>query len=149
MTLFDNYDQNKMLVSVSRDRSIKLWDGETYQCVSTLKDAHEDGITCCTIFDKNRRLLTGSRDKSLRMWNLTVFVNSQNKKQPRRLQNESGMLLLYTIQGHQSTVFCCRVFDQDRQIISGSNDDTLKGWVMVHLEEKEVRRRRRRGWRGN
>jgi WD40 repeat protein len=133
MALFYNHDQNKMLVSVSRDRSIKLWDGETYQCLSTLKDAHEDGITCCTIFDNNRRLLTGSEDNTLRIWNLTVFVNSNKKKQPRQLPNEPGLLLLlYTIQGHQSMVFCCRVFDQDRQIVSGSSDNTLKGWVMAN-----------------
>jgi WD40 repeat protein len=124
--LYNNDDNSKMLVSVSRDRSIKMWDCETYQCIVTLPDAHEDGITCCSVFDNNRRLLTGSEDNTLRIWSLIV-----NNKQPRQ-PKQPVLMLLYTLEGHQSIVFCCSVFDQDRQVVSGSSDNTLKGWVMAN-----------------
>jgi WD40 repeat protein len=38
---------------------------------------------------------------------------------------------IHTIVGHESMVFCCKVFDQNRQFVSGASDSTLKGWVIA------------------
>ncbi|KAI9257256.1 WD40-repeat-containing domain protein [Phascolomyces articulosus] len=69
----------KTIVSVSRDRSIKVWDLGTRNCLFTRCDAHQGSILCLTIMSQplnaatTKRPLfavTGSSDTACTVWSL-------------------------------------------------------------------------------
>ncbi|KAG2227034.1 hypothetical protein INT45_006441 [Circinella minor] len=73
---------SQTIASVSRDRSIKIWDIETRNCLFTRKDAHQGSILCLTLMqprqeedieeEKKNELyaVTGSSDSRCIVWSL-------------------------------------------------------------------------------
>ncbi|KAL7674546.1 hypothetical protein ACOME3_000824 [Neoechinorhynchus agilis] len=96
---------NRFIVSASGDRSIRIWNLKTRECMRTLL-AHRRGIACLQM--KGDLIVSGSSDNTVKIWNLI-----------------SGQCLR-TLEGHADLVRCIR-FD-DRRIISGSYDGILKIW---------------------
>lgn len=57
------------LISVSDDRSIKVWDLKEQKCVKTIADAHDHFVQCIDFCEKNPHLVTGGVDYSVNIWN--------------------------------------------------------------------------------
>ncbi|HEX2573655.1 MAG TPA: NACHT domain-containing protein [Polyangia bacterium] len=99
----------KRVVSTSRDKTLKLWDLDSGQCLHTLH-GHTGSVTGCAITLDGRRIVSSSYDKTLKVWD-----------------RGSGRLL-HTLQGHAGGVTACAVTPDGKRIVSASSDKTLKIW---------------------
>ncbi len=99
----------KILVSGSKDKTIKIWHLKTGELISTLK-GHKDGV-CAVALSKNEQIIaSGSADKTIKLWHL-----------------ETGELLS-TFTGHSDTVTALTFTEKGNILVSGSLDKTVKIW---------------------
>lgn len=105
-------ENKKILVSGSKDKTIKIWHLKTGELISTLK-GHKDGV-CAVALSKDEQIIaSGSADKTIKLWHL-----------------ETGELLS-TFIGHKDTVTALAFSDKGNLLISGSLDKTVKIWQRV------------------
>ena len=97
------------LASGSRDKSIKIWDATTGQCLATLL-GHDNWIRGIAWHPGGKYLLSASDDKSLRVWDIA------HKRSSKRL--ESPTHLCPSIDFHRAHPY----------VITGSVDQTIKVW---------------------
>ena len=100
---------DKILVSGSSDKTIKVWDIESGNQLFTLW-GHQAPVLSVVVTPDGKRVISGSSDKTLKVWDL---------QQTREL---------FTLQGHQSWILSVAVTPDSRRAISGSFDKTLKVW---------------------
>ena len=60
------------LVSCSVDRTIRIWDIKTEECL-TARIAHADIIVCCVFSQCGQFLASSSWDKTVRIWKIEGF----------------------------------------------------------------------------
>jgi WD40 repeat protein/TPR repeat protein len=95
------------LASGSVDKTIKLWDVKTGQCLHTLT-GHSSSVYALTVLPDGR-LVSGSLDNTIKLW------DASNGK------------CLHTLEGHSSSVYALTSLP-DGRLASGSNDNTIKLW---------------------
>ncbi|KAJ1917106.1 hypothetical protein IWQ60_007881 [Tieghemiomyces parasiticus] len=107
---------DNLLVTGSRDRSIKFWDlDHEYYCTRTLT-GHEGSVLCLK-YDA-RQLVTGSSDHTVRLWDM-------HGPTPDGANDQSSMRL----RGHVAGVL--DVAMNDTAVVSCSKDCTIKMWDRV------------------
>ena len=137
---------NRLLVSCSRDKCIKLWDLETKECIRTIED-HTGEITSINVLE-NGHLISGSYDNKLKIWNpddgvclktidvtdsaLNIQVLSGNRVACEseiqiQIWNLNNGTCIQTLEGHTDSIECIIVLP-DETIVSGSHDKTIKLW---------------------
>lgn len=100
-----------LLVSGSRDKTMKIWHAPTGKCLRTIKDEHEGSILCMRVDKKNNILLTGSSDATCTIWSLPQLKP------------------ITKLRGHGHSVLDVCFFNND-QIVTSSRDHTLRVWDM-------------------
>ena len=115
-----NADRENVLVSVSRDRSLLIWDltidrmnGKITNVGGKARRAltgHSHFIQDVVLSSDNNFALTGSWDTSMRLWDLNAGRTT------------------YQFRGHSKDVMSVTMSPDNRQIISASRDKTLKLW---------------------
>jgi WD40 repeat protein len=103
---------NKMIVSGSYDKTIKIWNSETGACFRTL-EGHTDRVTCLATIYQGIQIVSGSYDKTVKIWN-----------------SKTGECIS-TLEGHTGAVLCLATMVPSSgyiQIVSGSSDKTIKIW---------------------
>ena len=106
-------ETGRRAVSVSRDKTLKVWDLDTGRELATL-EGDRDWITGCAITRDGKRAVSVSRDGWLRVWNL----------------EKSAEVL--SVKGHTTArVFGCAVTDDGRRAVSASADGSLKVWELA------------------
>ena len=105
------------LVSASLDSTMRIWELEAGDCLRQLK-GHSDGVWCMCLLGGPGELclVSGSKDDYLKVWDV-----------------HSGCCL-HTLEGHSSWISCVDALQEQRVIVSGSNDKTVKLWKLVDLE---------------
>ena len=104
-------------MSASVDKTLKVWDVATGECVATL-EGHSNSIYCVAIFSDGRRIVSGSRDGNLKLWGIAPV--SVDLSKPAELRGK--------LNGHSGSVNCVAISPDGRRIVSGSHDKTLKVW---------------------
>ncbi|MBD2184678.1 WD40 repeat domain-containing protein [Aerosakkonema funiforme] len=99
----------KILISGSRDRTIKLWNIETAAMIRTLK-GHTAAVFSVALCADGSTIASGSEDKTVRIWHL-----------------ETGELL-GTFTGHTEQVNAVIFTPDGQSLISASQDKTIKIW---------------------
>ncbi|MEC4817515.1 MAG: WD40 repeat domain-containing protein [Scytonema sp. PMC 1069.18] len=99
----------KILVSGSRDKTIKIWQLETGELIRTLK-GHRDGVYAIALSPDGQIIASGSADKTIKLWHM-----------------ETGELLA-TFTGHAHTVTAVAFTASGELLVSGSLDKTIKIW---------------------
>jgi WD40 repeat protein/transcriptional regulator with XRE-family HTH domain len=99
----------QILASSSYDRTIKLWDVHTHQCLQVLR-GHESIAPAIAFNPTDRQLASGSFDRTIRLWEMQTAA------------------CLQVLRGHTGAVFTL-AFDPSGQIMaSGSYDQTIRLW---------------------
>lgn len=115
----------KYLVSASSDYSVKLWSLPELHLVCTFQ-GHEDDVEMATFHPNKRMIATASRDYKVRVFN--YFGN-----------------VLHILEGHTSDVISVSWGKRDHELISSSDDGTVRIWnlenetyLVIDLGEIEV-----------
>ncbi|PLZ55072.1 WD40 repeat domain-containing protein, partial [Fischerella thermalis] len=99
----------QILVSGSRDKTIKVWQLETGELLHTLK-GHRDGVYAIALSPDGQTIASGSADRTIKLWHL-----------------QTGELL-GTFTGHLHTVTAVAFTTSGEILVSGSLDKTIKIW---------------------
>jgi WD40 repeat protein len=99
----------KILISGSRDKTIKVWNLQTGELLRNLK-GHRDGVYAIALSPNEKIIASGSADKTIKLWHL-----------------ETGELLA-TFTGHTSAVTAVAFTASGEMLVSGSLDKTIKIW---------------------
>ena len=102
-------------VSGSVDKTVRLWDIESGECLRIL-EGHYEKVSCVSITPDGRRAVSGSHDNSLRVWDA-----------------ESGECIC-TLKGHNDWVNCVSITPDGSTALSGSKDNTLRVWDIERCE---------------
>ncbi|KAJ9149332.1 Nuclear distribution protein PAC1 [Pleurostoma richardsiae] len=81
-----------LLVSASRDKTLRIWDVSTGYCVKTLR-GHADWVRDVDPSPDGRFLLSAGNDQTARLWDISTS-NPENK---------------LTLIGHEHTIECCAI----------------------------------------
>ncbi len=98
---------NNKIYSGSADRTIMIWDSNTYEWIETLV-GHKGEVYCIT-HNANNRLFSGSEDGTIRVWNTNAPFEC-----------------IKTLEGHAGEVRCLAI--QGNRLFSGSYDRTIRVW---------------------
>src|SRR5690606_36323546 len=62
---------SKMLLSCSEDKTLRLWDVDTGECLQVF-DKHREGVSSCGWLSDSKEFISGGagNDKVLRRWNI-------------------------------------------------------------------------------
>ncbi|RNA03681.1 hypothetical protein BpHYR1_033051 [Brachionus plicatilis] len=105
--------QNGNIVSGSEDRTIKIFDKDTFVCVRTI-NGHNRDVLCLAIM-QNGNIVSGSEDEKIKIWDKDTFE------------------CIMTIKGHTNYVKSLAI-PQNGNIVSGSWDKTIKIWDINTFE---------------
>jgi small GTP-binding protein len=98
----------RIVVSGSKDKSIRIWDVESGECTQILR-GHTDSVREI-VCGANGRIYSASDDKSIRIWN-TITGDC-----------------IATLKGHRDAVFSIALSPDGECLVSGSKDRTMRVW---------------------
>ena len=150
-----------MLASGSCDKTIKLWDISTMNCVGTL-EGHTN-IVASVAFNCAGILASGSRETIIKIWDISTMnciktsKKTSKKKDPHRVKsiafNSAGNILasgsygddniikiwnidrmkcVGMLRGHTKWIYSV-AFNKDELLASGSADNTIKLWDIATM----------------
>ncbi|SAM02240.1 hypothetical protein [Absidia glauca] len=108
----------QILVSGSRDRTLKIWAMDTGTCLHTLY-GHEASVLCLQFDD--RWIISGSSDTQMVVWDVTTG---------KKVWNQATGDCLHTMAGHTELVRTLQMDRPSDRIVSGSYDGSIKIWNM-------------------
>jgi len=104
---------NKLLISGSRDRSIKLWKVTDNSLLATLFE-HQDSVVSLMLLPNEATFASGSCDFTIIIWNLNSLKYNQ------------------TLTGHSGCVNALTVY-KNKYLLSGSSDKVIFIWEINSL----------------
>ena len=110
---------DRLVVSGSGDRTLRLWDRASGAELATLA-GHADIVTGCAISPDGRLVVSASRDKTLKVWDVP-----------------SGREQM-TLSGHTLGCTCCDFAPDGGAVLSGSSDMTVRSWDVATGEGSVV-----------
>ena len=145
---------SRFFISGSRDCTLKLWDLQKGECVRTF-EGHSDSVNTVAVSSKGAYVLSGSSDCELRKWNILTGECLQIYKGHPACRDRDGLNSLirssnsefsyhnyighldisttysqedFTFFGHADPVTAVAISPDDRFVLSGSKDNTLRLW---------------------
>lgn len=120
-----NLPDTSLTVSVSRDKSIRVWDRSSGFCRKTIDDVHDEWIRSCDANSKH--LLTTGNDKKIFVFDLEQIMNFESK-------GNRGTPFVNVFEAHDNYIEAIRVYKngklgQDETVaITASRDKTICVW---------------------
>lgn len=141
-------EQMNKIFSTSKDKTIKVWDLKTGECLKTLRQEYWD--TCLVFSNLHKKLISGSFDKTVKIWCLEKYetihvLNNISTVLSLCLLSENelacglgdGSINIWdlnyhkktkTIEAHKKNVSCLKLTSDLNRLISGSGDMMIKVW---------------------
>jgi len=143
------YQKKYRLVSAGLDKCIKVWDLKLGKETRVLKGHTSDVLD---VASTQELIVSGSYDKSLRVWNTTQISCLMHSSPVRAVaisQNSEylvsgGSVLkvwhlptnqVQALNGHNEDVWCTAIAPNNKFLVSGSKDKTLKVWNTLSSTE--------------
>jgi WD40 repeat protein len=101
-----------LLASGSTDRTVRLWDMHTRECVAVL-EGHTDSVDSVAFSPDSHLLASASRDYTVRLWDVS---------------ERKAAFPMYVLQGHSDWVFSVSFSPDGRHLASASWDRTVRLW---------------------
>ncbi len=120
-----NLPDTSLTVSVSRDKSIRVWDRSSGFCRKTIDDVHDEWIRSCDANSKH--LLTTGNDKKVFVFELEQVMNFESK-------GNKSTPFVNLFEAHDNYIEAIRVYKngklgQDETVsITASRDKTICVW---------------------
>eukprot|EP01052_Picozoa_sp_SAG31_P052751 SAG31_NODE_13172_length_887_cov_5.435279_1_plen_193_part_01 len=105
----DAFQGGGLVISGSADRSVKIWDAATGECLQTLQ-GHTDWVKSVCFLAGGEKIVSGSRDSLVKIWDAATGE------------------CLQTLRGHTSDVNSVCFSAGGEKIVSGSGDGSVKIW---------------------
>jgi WD40 repeat protein len=153
VTCLKKTDDSTKLISSSLDKTIKIWNLETFDLIKTLK-GHEASVFEFDLISNDQKIISCSRDKSLRIWQISSGECLNNLKFDDPifslksitddlvaigLRSSESNLVIYSLDkkkivkkliGHTDFVIRVELLSDNNQLVSCSNDKTVKLWQL-------------------
>ena len=97
------------IASSSRDHLVKIWDAETFLCLSTLKE-HTKSVSSVAWSPDGQKIVSGSHDHKVKIWDAENY------------------LCLNTLSEHTMVVSSVAWSPDGHRIVSGCYDHGIKIW---------------------
>ena len=107
---------SQLLISGSKDHTIKVWDIATGQEIYTLI-GHTGSVLTLVLTSDGKQVISGSADHTIKIWSL-----------------ETGQEI-YTLRGHQGIIPTLALSSDGKILYSGSEDKTVKLWSLETQQE--------------
>lgn len=112
----------RFLISVSWDRTLKIWDFATGTLINTI-EAHDQGILALAVTgSSDYHLATGGFDQTVKLWTLAA--------------DASNLELNQIFLGHLGSIHALDFAPRWHFLVSGSYDQTLKQWNLEQENEE-------------
>ncbi|XP_057308585.1 transducin beta-like protein 3 [Hydractinia symbiolongicarpus] len=142
---------NKFVVSVSQDKTGKVWKIKSGKLIGTLC-GHKRGIWCAMFSPVDQCIVTGSSDSTIKLWALSDFtcvktfeghtnsvlrVNFLHRGMQLVSSSSEGLIKIWdirgdecvlTLEGHDEKAWALAVTKSEDMIVSGGADSTVKFW---------------------
>ncbi|XP_047318915.1 protein JINGUBANG-like [Impatiens glandulifera] len=102
------------LISVSWDRSLKIWRETDYRCIQSISKAHEDAINA-VIVSSDGVIYTASADRLIKVWGLGK-------------DDKRSYSLMGTLEKHRSAVNALALSGDESVLFSGACDRSILVW---------------------
>jgi WD40 repeat protein len=99
----------QLLASGGEDRSIRLWDTQTWNCLQILP-GHAWQVSSLAFISNGAVLLSGSWDKTVKFWQIATGIEFD------------------VLNGHIDSVTCLGIDPSEQRIFTGSRDRSIKVW---------------------
>ncbi|KAN0086005.1 hypothetical protein V8E55_007139 [Tylopilus felleus] len=142
------------IVSGSSDKTIRVWNASTGQCVAGQFQGHTDPVWSVAYSHDGSHIISGSEDNTIRVWNATTgqcvagpfqghtssvssiayshdgsHIVSGSEGNAIRVWNAStGQCVAGSFQGYTDPVWCVAYSPDGSHIVSGSSDKTIRVW---------------------
>ncbi|KAJ3124366.1 hypothetical protein HK098_001190 [Nowakowskiella sp. JEL0407] len=108
----------KLVISGSKDATIKVWSTDTGEEVSTLT-GHTNVVTVFAVSSDGKFFASGSEDRSIILWSMKNYEK------------------LKRFVGHSDAIYALAISSDSKLVVSGSDDHTVRLWL---IETSEVLR---------
>jgi WD40 repeat protein len=109
-------------VSASSDRTVRLWDAATGQCLRVF-EGHTDEVFTAVFHPDGTRIASGGRDRAVWLWDAA-----------------SGQEVAH-LPGHTSYIWSLGFSPDGQTLVSGSGDSTVRLWDTEPLKTRYQARR--------
>jgi WD40 repeat protein len=114
--------EGRRLVSASSDRTVRLWDVATGECLRKF-EGHTDEVFTAVFHPDGTRIASGGRDRAVWLW------DPASDQEVARLP------------GHTSYIWSLAFSPDGKTLVSGSGDSTVRLWDTEPLKDRYQARR--------
>ncbi|CAG8625852.1 1091_t:CDS:10, partial [Cetraspora pellucida] len=111
----DISSDNKLLVTGSADKNIKIWGLDFGDCHKSIF-AHQDSITCVQFVQGTHYIFSAGKDKLVKYWDADKFEN------------------ITKLEGHHGEVWALTISRRGDLLVSGSHDRSIRAWEQTDEE---------------
>ena len=114
------YDDSgpNLVATASCDGTVKVWDTQSGTVRATLRGSSGHAILACDM--AGALAVGGGTDKTCRVWNLRTER------------------MIHHLVGHQHKITCVRMFANEKAVLTGSADRSLKVWNIAHKTYRQT-----------